>query len=244
MRLELVSATGELREVTVARAEYPRSALGAERVIDVAGRKVGYLELQSFRKAADENFIDAAERLRKEGIQELVLDLRMNPGGRVYASLRIASAIGGKRLDGRIFKRLVHNDRYRDRDRDLLFDAPLRGALSLSRVFIITSRDSCSASEGLINGLAPHMEVVTIGGTTCGKPVGSSVLEYGEREYSIITFRSINARGEGDYYNGLRPTCGAENDVRRDFGDPEEASFKAALHYIEHGRCPEPSVWL
>ena len=88
------------------------------------------------------------------------------------------------------------------------------------------------------------MEVVTIGGTTCGKPVGSGVLEYGEYEYSIITFRAINARGVGDYYNGLRPTCAADNDPMRDLGDPEEATFKAALHYIRHGRCPEPAVWL
>jgi len=243
-RLELVSFMGDVREVTVAQAEYERSAVSAERVIDVGGRRVGYLELHNFLEKADEEFLAAAARLRAQRIDDLVLDLRMNPGGRIHASLRIASAIGGKRLDGRIFKRVVHNDRYRDRDRDLAFSAPLQGALSLPRVFVITSEDSCSASEGLINGLAPHIEVVTIGGTTCGKPVGSRVLEYGEREYSIITFRSINARGEGDYYNGLRPTCAAEDDLRRDFGDPEEASLEAALHYIRHGRCPEPAVWL
>jgi len=243
-RLELVSATGEVREVTVAQERYTRTAVSTERVIDVAGRRVGYIELRGFRLGAATDFMDAAERLRGQGIQELVLDLRMNPGGRVDALLRIASAIGGKRVNGKVFERLVHNDRYRDRDEDLVFEAPLRGALSLSRLFVITSGRSCSASEALINGLTPHMEVVTIGGTTCGKPVGSDTLEYGESEYSFITFRAINARGEGDYYNGLRPTCGADNDVRRDFGDPEEASFKAALHYIQHGRCPEPAVWL
>jgi hypothetical protein len=239
-RLELVSATGEVREVTVARAEYERSAVSVERIIDVAGRRVGYLELHNFDKKADNDFIDAAVRLRAQGIEELVLDLRMNPGGRASTSLHIASAIGGERLHGKLFERLVHNERYRDRDRDLTFSTPLRGALSLARIFIIASKDSCSASEGLINGLAPHMEVVTIGGTTCGKPVGSYVIDYGERQYSVIAFRSINARGEGDYYSGLRPRCDAEDDVRRDFGDPEEASLKAALHYIEHGRCPEP----
>jgi FAD/FMN-containing dehydrogenase len=111
-------------------------------------------------------------------------------------------------------------------------------------LFVITAEESCSASELLINTLTPHMEVVTIGGTTCGKPVGSTVVEYGKYEYHVISFRAINARGEGDYYNGLRPTCGAEDDPRRDFGDPEEASFKAALYYIQHGRCPEPAVWL
>jgi hypothetical protein len=84
--------------------------------------------------------------------------------------------------------------------------------------------------------------VVTVGATTCGKPVGSSVVEYGERTYLIITFRVANALGEGGYYAGIRPACAAENDVTRDLGDPEEASLKAALHYVRYGRCPEPSA--
>ncbi len=242
-RLELGSAAVKVREVSLVRGEYQRSAVSVERVIEVAGRRVGYVELRTFRGSADEDFIDAAARLRGLGIDELVLDLRMNPGGLVYGSLRVASAIGGERLHGKTFKRIVHNERYRERDRDLAFRAPARGALSLSRIFVITSGRSCSASEGLINGLAPHMDVVTIGGTTCGKPVGSYSIEYGGTGFSLITFRSVNARGEGDYYEGLRPTCGAEDDSRHDFGDPEEASFKAALHSIEHGRCPERVVW-
>jgi carboxyl-terminal processing protease len=233
-----------VREAAISAAEYPLSDVSFARVIDLPGRKIGYLELHGFRDRSDDDFIAAAERLREQGIDELVLDLRMNPGGLVRSSLRIASAIGGERLDGKLFERLTHNDRYRDRDRELRFSAPRRGALSLSRLFVITSSDTCSASEALINGLAPHMEVVTVGGTTCGKPVGSAVVEYGELAYSYISFRATNARGEGGYYDGLRPTCGADDDLTRELGDPEEASFKAALHYIRHGRCPEPSVWL
>jgi hypothetical protein len=114
--------------------------------------------------------------------------------------------------------------------------------LSLPRVFVITSEDTCSASEALINGLVPHMTVVTVGTTTCGKPVGSNVVEYGERAYSVITFRVLNSRGEGDYFGGLRPTCPAEDDVAHDLGDPAEASLQAALHYIRFGRCPDRSA--
>lgn len=239
VHLELVSPAGEVREVSVTPAEYVRSAVGAEGVIDVAGRRVGYLALHDFLEQSDDEFIAAAARLHEEEIDELVLDLRLNGGGLIYASLRIASAIGGERLDGEVFMRLAHNGRYRDRDRKLRFFAPARGALSLSRVLVITSEETCSASEALINGLAPRLEVVTIGTTTCGKPFGSTLVEYGEHAYAIATFRVTNAHGQADYDTGLPPTCAAEDDPTRELGDPEEASLKAALHYVRHGRCPD-----
>jgi C-terminal processing protease CtpA/Prc len=238
-RLELASPGRAPREVAIARAEYSRPVVTVEKVIDAAGRRVGYVTLRHFVGTAREEFLDAADRLSPQGIQDLVLDLRSNPGGSVGIARTIASAIGGRGLDGRTFTRLVHNDRYRDRDEDIAFRAPRRGVLSLPRLFVVVSEDTCSAAELLVNGLAPHITVVTVGTPTCGKPVGMTVVEYGERAYSVITFRSVNARGEGDYFDGLRPTCTAEDDLAHDLGDPAEASLAAALHYIRHGRCPD-----
>jgi C-terminal processing protease CtpA/Prc len=241
-RLELASPGREPREVTIARSEYARPVVIVQKSLDEAGRRVGYIMLDHFLGAAGEEFLNAAVRLQEQGIDELVLDLRMNSGGSLSLARDIASVIGGRRLDGRTFLRLAHNERYRDRDEDVAFRAPKAVALSLPRLFVITSEDTCSASEALINGLAPHMTVVTVGATTCGKPVGMTVVEYGERAYSVITFRALNARGEGDYFTGLRPTCPAEDDFTHDLGDPAEASLKAALHYMRHGRCADPSA--
>lgn len=238
-RLELGTPGGAPREVTIARAEYAKPVVTVEKVIDAAGRRVGYVTLGHFVGTAREDFLAAAERLSGQGIEELVLDLRMNPGGSVEIARTIASAIGGQGLDGRTFARLVHNDRYRDRDTDFPFRAPARGVLSLARLFVIVSEDTCSASELLVNGLVPHIPVVTVGTPTCGKPVGMTVVEYGERTYSVITFRAVNARGEGDYFDGLAPTCAAEDDLAHELGDPAETSLAAALHYIREGRCPD-----
>jgi C-terminal processing protease CtpA/Prc len=205
----------------------------------VDGRRVGYLVLHDFSPSATAEFLGAADRLRASGIEELVLDLRTNPGGQVDAAREIASAIGGRRLDGAIFLRLLHNERYRDRDQDIAFKAPARGALSLPRLFVITSEETCSASEAVINGLAPFMTVVTVGTATCGKPVGMTGVEYGDHAYWIITFRVLNARGEGGYFDGLRPTCPAEDDFGHELGDPDEANLRTALHFIREGRCPD-----
>ncbi|NJO69157.1 MAG: peptidase S41, partial [Bacteroidetes bacterium] len=46
-------------------------------------------------------------------------------------------------------------------------------SLNLSDVYIITSDNTASASESVINGLKPYINVVTVGTATYGKYVGS-----------------------------------------------------------------------
>jgi len=242
VRLGLQRPDAPPRELTIASARYDRPSLSLQKTIESGGRRVGYILLHGFDRSALVGFRDAAVTLLAQGIDDLVLDLRMNPGGSVVVARDIASAIGGRRLDGATFQRLVYNERYRDRDEDFAFRAHGRGVLALPRVFVITSEETCSASEALINGLAPHMTVVTLGTTTCGKPVGMSVVDYGDLSYWVITFRVLNSRGEGDYFSGLPPTCEAEDDFTRELGDPDEASLAAALHYVRVGRCPDRST--
>jgi C-terminal processing protease CtpA/Prc len=153
----------------------------------------------------------------------------------------VASVIAGRRVDGRTFLRMVYNDRHRDSDQEQVFGAPVWGGLGLGRVFVITSAETCSASEALVQGLAPHVEVVTIGGTTCGKPVGFQVVRYGDTSYWVVTFKDLNARGEGDYFAGLAPTCPAADDALHPLGDPRDPAFAAALRYAASGRCAPPA---
>jgi carboxyl-terminal processing protease len=153
----------------------------------------------------------------------------------------VASAIAGRRADGRTFVRMVHNERHRDSDQEQVFSAPEWGGLGLVRLFVITSAETCSAAEALVHGLAPHIEVVAIGGRTCGKPVGFHVVRYGDRSYWVVTFKDLNARGEGDYYTGLAPTCPADaEEAIHPLGNPADAALHAALQYIRTGRCPPP----
>ena len=240
VRLELVAPDGTVREATVKQARYAISSVAAAAVVKAGGRRVGYVALRHFGAATRHEFESAALRLQALGIDDLVLDLRMNGGGSLHAAGQVASAIAGRRVDGRTFLRMVHNDRHRDSDQEQVFSAPGWGGLGLARLVVITSPETCSASEALVHGLAPHIEVVTIGGTTCGKPVGFQVVRYGDMSYWVVTFKDLNARGEGDYYTGLVPTCAVPDEVAQPLGDPEDASFKAALHYIRSGRCPSP----
>jgi len=240
-RLELVALDGTVREVTVREARYAVSSVAAEAMVKTGGRRVGYIALRHFSATTEREFESAALRLRNLGLDDLVLDLRMNGGGSLHAAGRVASAIAGRRVDGRTFLRMVHNERHRDSDQEQLFSAPDWGGLGLARLFVITSAETCSAAEALVHGLAPYIEVVAVGGRTCGKPVGFQVVRYGDRSYWVVTFKDLNARGEGDYYTGLAPTCpAAAGDATHPFGDPADAALHAALHYIRAGHCPPP----
>ena len=119
---KVVSPQGSEREVAISEAAYPAPAVAAEKVLDVDGHKVGYIALRHFVGKAQWEFAEAALRVGGQGIEELVLDLRMNGGGYLDAAQEVASMIGGARGAGRPFLKLIHNSRYRDLDTVLRFD--------------------------------------------------------------------------------------------------------------------------
>ena len=98
-------------------------------------------------------------------------------------------------------------------------------SLNLNRVFIITTSESASASELLINGLSPYINVIQIGEKTVGKNVGSiTVYDYIDDEqtknpdhtYAMqpIVLKIANNDGFADYTNGLLPDYFIEEDIQ------------------------------
>jgi C-terminal processing protease CtpA/Prc len=239
--MKVVSQDGRERTVELETSMLRDRRVISTATLDAGGQAVGYVALGRFDPVAEREFLDAIRSFRTAGVHRLVVDLRYNPGGLVHSAAGIAGAIVGERGRGRVFARVQHNSRYRDLDHVALLRVPASGGLDAEQLVVITSGASCSASELLINGLRPHLAVAVVGTTTCGKPVGSRVLESGEWAYSVMSFEVRNARGEGSYYKGIAPTCVAPDDLTHDLGDPAEASLREALHYIETGRCSGPA---
>ena len=206
------------------------------RVVEQPGRKVAYLYLSGFHPPSRDQLSSSFAALKRAGVEDLVLDLRYNPGGSLGIALHLARLIAGPEQEGKIFQRTIHNERYGDNDRTARFKRHAE-ALGLKRVFVLTTKDTCSASESVITGLAPHINVVTVGTTTCGKPVGFTPLDYWGISYWVINFKLRNAAGQGDYFSGLAPTCEVKEDLRHTLGSPDEALFAEALHYMSTGRC-------
>jgi len=129
--------------------------------------------------------------------------------------------------------------------------------LNLTRVYVLTGPDTCSASESVINSLrGVGVEVIQIGSTTCGKPYGFYPADNCGTTYFSIQFKGVNAIGFGDYTDGFAPQngattglaagavlpgCAVGDDFTHDLGSPSEARVAAALQYRAGGGCPSSS---
>ena len=98
------------------------------------------------------------------------------------------------------------------------------GANSLISLFVITSYGTASAAELVITSLRGiDFPVYVVGGKTEGKNVGmtTTVTEYKGRQFqfSPITFRLSNAKGFGDYPDGIDPDVVLDNQGATSEGD-------------------------
>lgn len=197
--------------------------------------QVGYLQVSAFRGTTTDEIDAAVSELAKAGISELILDLRYNGGGFTRVARKLASQIAGSAFVGEVYSRRVNNDKYSARNLDHFIE-PQSLNLNLSRLTVLTTESTASASETLINGLAPLIDVVVIGTATEGKPFTSVAQDYcGKRLNAMST---ITTNGAGDtVIEGLKPTCVVVDDYLAPTDSPSDALTGAAFSYIQSGAC-------
>ena len=227
------------------------------------GARAGYLVFNDHTLPAEGQLITAVRDFRAQGVTELVLDLRYNGGGYLFIASELATMIAGTmRTAGQAFETLRYSARRSAENEQTPFYAdsciavngrctstqPLP-TLNLSRVYVLAQSGTCSASEALINGLrGVNVDVVLIGGKTCGKPYGFTAKDNCGISYFPIEFTGVNAKGFGEYADGFEPGSGAsqrfvpgctvEDDLSRALGDTQEAMLAAALGHAATGQCP------
>lgn len=209
------------------------------RILTVDGRKVGYLFFRNFVEPSHEALDLAFAAFRAAQVTELILDLRYNGGGLVSVAQHLASLIGGVRTNGQVFTEYFHNDRQAGRNHVTRFDQRAE-ALTLDRLVVVTTRASASASELVINSLRPFMPVWIVGDRTYGKPVGQYGVPFCDKVLAPVAFALRNADGQGDFFDGLQPSCPATDDVEHQIGDPLEGSLREALTVMATGQCSPP----
>ncbi len=203
------------------------------------GRRIGYVFVKDMINQVNSPLAAAMTSLRNQGMQDLVLDLRYNGGGRVAVGATVASHAAGNRGANQVYASLLYNDRNTGSNQDFLFSNPGAWA-GLGTVYVLAGERTCSASEQVVNGLrGVGVNVVLIGNTTCGKPVGFNPTDDGcGTTYSVVTFESVNALNQGRYFDGLTPTCAVAEDFSLPIGDLSDPLLVAAANVIDTGSCP------
>ena len=227
---------GARREAQMTKRLVTIPTVSLTSAFNVDGRKVGYLHFRNFVRPSIAALDQAFETLKQSGVTELVLDLRYNGGGLVDVAVHLASLIGGSLTSGQVLAVYDHNDKNKRYNETLRYENPSQ-ALNLGRLVVITTRATASASELIVNSLRPYIPVATIGETTYGKPVGQYGVPFCTKVLAPVAFSLKNASGEGDYFNGLTPTCAASDDITHELGDVAESSFAEAITFLRTGRC-------
>ncbi len=223
-------------QVTLTSAVITQPSVGTLSILKAGTSTVGYLPFDSFIDTSNAALDAAFAQLAAAGATELILDERYNGGGEISVAQHLASLIAGSSVTGKPFVNLTYNDQHQKQNQTFDFKT-VDGALGLSRLLVITTNSTASSSELLINGLRPYLDVVTVGDTTFGKPVGENGFDVCSDVLYPMTFQITNADGAGDYFDGLPATCAAGDDLTHALGDPNESSLAEALAYVRTGSC-------
>jgi hypothetical protein len=255
------------RTVTMVAASVTSTPVQNVETIRTRTGTVGYMLFNDHIATAEQQLVSAFSQL--QGVSDLVLDIRYNGGGYLDIASEVAYMIAGPGpTTGQGFEKTTFNDKYPTMNpvtgeplASVPFHATSQGfsgpkdqplpTLGLPRIFVLSSPNTCSASEAIMNGLrGVGVQVIQIGTTTCGKPYGFYPADNCGTTYFSIQFQGVNAQGFGDYPDGFSPAntasspgvalpgCSVGDDFGHELGDRDEGRLAAALAYRLDQGCP------
>lgn len=242
------------QSVNLTKTPYTENPIFIKSILEVANQNVGYLMYNGFTRDFDSQLNDTFNYFQSQNIQNLVLDLRYNSGGSVNTAILLSSMITGQ-LTGQVFSTEQWNSEIQSQlDSNLLLnyftdndDGTPLNSLQLTKVYILTTKSTASASELVINCLNPYINVVQIGTYTTGKYQASITL-YDSPDFSgqdvnpihtyamqPLVLKTLNAIGNTDYIDGLEPDFPAKENYGNlgVLGNPDETLLSIALQHIE-----------
>lgn len=161
----------EVLEFTIARAVIKVPSIYDAAILptdQAEGRKIGYLRMTQFNEPTADEMAEALDKLEKEGMEALVLDLRFNPGGLLNSAVDICSQF----LDPNT--QVVYTEG-RSPNREY-FTRRVPGGIREYPLAVLVNNSSASGSEIVAGALKDLGRAIVVGETTFGKGSVQSVI--------------------------------------------------------------------
>ncbi len=231
---------------TLSKAPFPYVALPGSRIIERTGlAPVGYLQLRAFVSASSADLQQVFAQFRSRGVEDVVFDIRYNGGGALETAELILNLMAGDRQSTEEMFRTQYHPRKSANSRSVRF-SPGGNSIRVRRVAFLTTQLTASASEVIINSLAPYVDVAIVGSRTLGKPVGNIAVDMPgcDVRVRLVAFDVLNSQGVGGYFSGLPNAnftdtyCEVADDLALPQGAPSDPLVSAALNWISNSVCP------
>ena len=209
---------------------------------------VGYMEFRTFVSTAHDglggdDFDDVFAEFIAAGVNDVIIDMRYNGGGLVATAELLGDYLGGFANGGLVFSNTEFNADRAAQYNSTDFFSRRGNSLDTVRLIVIASESTASASELVTNSLIPYADVWIVGDNTFGKPVGQVGIDFcTDRILRPTAFRTTNANGDGDYFDGLPVDCPVEDDFTIPIGADNDPNLVAAVSIAATGACPAPVV--
>ncbi len=219
-------------------------------IFEVNGKNVAYILYNEFGDNDTQNLSNMFSQLSGQTINDIVLDLRYNPGGYVNTAQLISTNLAPQEAMGNVFLKMTHNDKINRTDILNFEPGLLAGAASLNyeNLYIITSGNTASASEIVINCLKPYMagRLIQVGTATFGKNVAQQLytdeVQAPMLEFWLTNSLLSNSEDNSDYYtNGLLPDYEISENLKGELGElgtAQDSLMIPILKHIETGSFP------
>ncbi len=219
-------------------------------ILEVGGKKVAYVMYNEFGNDDTQKLNDLFYQLSQEGVNDIVLDLRYNPGGYVTTAQMISTNLAPQEAIGNTFLKMTHNDIINRTDVLNFEESMLANVtpINYENLYIITSANTASASEVVINCLKPYMpeRLIQVGAATFGKNVAQQLftdeVQAPMLEFWLTNSLLSNAEDFSDYYTGgLKPDFEIAENFKGELGElgtEQDSLMIPILKHIETGSFP------
>jgi carboxyl-terminal processing protease len=229
--------------ITTTKSSFTLNTVIAYDTLHLKSGITGHLVFDQFITPSNQELLTAFTYFKQNNITDLILDIRYNNGGDLNVLTNMASYLAGASRINSTFLKLIFNDKNSANNQTFNFQA-VPSPLNLTKIITINTRGTASASEDLINGLKPYVDIRCIGDTTNGKPVGMMAFQY-KTDYVFwpISLSLVNSANQGEFYDGIAPDKYVPDDITRDWSDRNELCLKEAIYYLENGSVSPKGIY-